>query len=350
MIDTIRFKTPYITSEEKLKVAKRLKYTRIEDLEKGLIIKESFSGRAPTNTYHYSIYVMVKETRLKSVYVPSADRMVCVNEECEPYLIIECSLAKFLQGHNIFSGTDDIKNAQLIIDYLCEYFDIKSIDINDCTLARIDISYSYQLNDCVEYLRTLNASCYSRRKRMYFEDECVYFPGSTTTLKFYNKYEEFKKHDYKKLQDEYLLNRAENVLRVETEFKMRKLKVMFECLKIRSIDMGKLLDGHFKEVGRVYNNVDLNRPIINHEDVKRVLISNYGVSLGISLHSSYMTIIEHGKKKLMEDLPKSTFYYHMKKLKLANININENAVVIIEDKCKREFNSFYPSATSERII
>lgn len=134
------------------------------------------------------------------------------NLNCRPYetmhglsnvIELEGSYHKLVRGYNSHNGFYNIEDVVKGIISLCENaYDVVLPGVDNWYIQRIDLSYVYDLEtqeNVKNYINNNRYLVYPRRKTQYFLNECVYFAGSRTTLKIYNKLVEFDKHDYKKL-------------------------------------------------------------------------------------------------------------------------------------------------------
>jgi len=212
----------------------------------------------------------------------------------------------------------------------------------------LDYSKAFRINDVSKYIDILRNSYYPRRESIKYKKETLYFPGSTTTIKFYDKYKEYYKHDFKKTGDIDVLNKAKNILRVEVEIKKRKLVEMFESLKISDISMEKVKTLYNNEVEKIFKIRTVDSKSLIGSDVYDLLVKKYGVSLASVLFSSYNILVSGGINLLKQKLPKTTYYRHIKYLKDSNIYWHD--VQLNYSKETKEFINFIPYTNSEYAI
>lgn len=365
MIDTVRVETPYLNEEQANLVKAKLRMYQGVELKNGMELYCKYNNRIPVdNTYHYSVYVSLVDERWVSNFLPSAGKNVPMLEKCEPYIIMEFSVSKYLFGHNVFGGTDDKEDIGLCVEDVLQNLGINkageklNIYSDDCILTRIDIAYCYKLNDAKAYMARMNKAYYPRRVELTnerYKNGDLYFAGSTTTVKFYNKYDEYKKHDYKKTKNDDILNFAYNILRIEVEVKKKKLTDMFyKNLKLKDLDMNKIIKLYDKEVSKIYNGIDFNSKVIKHDNVYDYLHTRYSASLAGSIYTTYMLCVQQSKmdakRKLKNEGRERTYYRHMKYLRECNISINNDVTIDVRTAEQREFYDFVPSSKSKQIV
>ena len=185
---------------------------------------------------------------------------------------------------------------------------------------------------------------YPRRKPQHYKDCGIYFSGTTTTLKIYNKLLEFNKNDRAKLKNMELFNIFEHIqkikgfVRFEVEIKNKKLLDMFQkkygaivknvrCKDFEYFDFeGIWVDDFMKVIKVNFNGMKL---ISDKEEVRNRLLKLYDSDLGFNLYNFYLSIIVDGYKKIQEITPSSTFYRKINKLKNAGVDFSSNNYDIV---------------------
>lgn len=253
------------------------------------------------------------------------------------FIEIEGSYHKICKGYNSHDG---IYNLQYIVKGFIELaenaYNIKLPALENWYLQRIDIAKCFDLinqKNVVEYINSLSNCTYSRRKLKFFANESLYAAGTTTTLKIYNKYLEFKKHDQKKfvntnfdLQKYY--ERIDGYIRFEIEIKKKSLQKMYgqdkkhisvinlnyrEFENIWRIEFMKLL-------GMIENDLEVVR---GKEEVKQRLLYIYKKSKAMRLFNFYCSIQMNGIDFVKRDMPSTCYYRNIKELKEARVDYSQ---------------------------
>ena len=241
---------------------------------------------------------------------------------------------------------------QGLIDLFSSGFNVELPSIDCLYIHRIDISYVYDLlnqDNVKNYINNNRYLVYPRRKTQYFLNECVYFAGSRTTLKIYNKLVEFLKHDSKKLfkYDTFdLFSYKEEIkgfIRFECEIRKKKIIELLENNRVEDIDI-KVLDefvvGEFMKLFKINNNsISLVR---NQNDVKNLLYSKFSECKARRLFGFYLTCINDGINNVKEQFSSSSFYRNISELKEAGIDFTQQAFVVEDRKVDQKFIDFVP--------
>lgn len=237
------------------------------------------------------------------------------------FLYVSGNPSKFLQGHNIF-GSDDL--VQLVFDTylkLCQFLhiqptneDINSVKIGDYRITRIDINYSFELQnraDVLAWLRAAEFKSKTRHGRPSSKGGTVYW-GKTSrrwSLKAYSKGEEINKHKLPvELSQTPLTTWADNKLRIE--------------LTLR----GKELDELMMSRGHAWIREEKAREIFNLymkrlEMSEQVRLSDENImDLPMNLRSTYLLWVDG--HDLRSNMSKATYFRHRKQLKELGINID----------------------------
>ena len=268
------------------------------------------------------------------------------------YIEIEGSYHKIVLGYNSHNGYYDLHFviSNLIIMVEVDY-DISLPSIDYWYLQRVDIALCYDLRDNVNvksYINSLSRCRYPRRNAKFFYDESVYLSGTTTTLKIYNKFLEFKKHDLKKFigTDFNLFSYCDSIkgfIRFECEIKKKMLKKCFKCIdnNISVLDVNydllkNIWSDEFMKVLQFINN-DLN-VVSGRNEVLSRLQSLYKPSKANSLFNFYCCIMLNGLQDVRNNYSSSSFYRYLKCLKEAKIDFSQTYKV--EEESIYFFNPF----------
>lgn len=336
MIDTVVLESPEITENTALIIenSSLIRYGLDMEVDK-LIYK--FTSKVLKGSFDSSIRINVNREKWVSKFDLCSRQNIAVKEKCNPFLRIELSLHKFFLGHNIYGGSNDLeKQVSKLIYFIEKTLDVTLPSSNDFVLRRLDYAKCYNLGDNIKnFFQGFSNVYYPRRKVQKYDSTGLYFPGTYTTLKLYDKGVEFKKHDRKNLihfMDPSVLNelteKAYGVLRIELEIKARKLKNIYGDLpKIRDFNINDIIEQYNIELKRIFKVCDDNMKLIsNYELVEKRLIREYGQREGNILIGTWHRLSISGYENVMRTIPKSTFYRHVKKIRDAGISWNHTNI------------------------
>lgn len=343
MIDTIVLISPYIDKITADKIENQGKITMSIDMKN----KEqlySYTNLELNGSYDYRIRIKLKKDKLISIlqYPDKIEsKRITKKVNTQPYIEVECSLHKLILGHNCYGGSDDIKlQVEYLIKTINKDLDIKLPQYNEWTIKRIDFAKVYKFNNNQEldkFFKGFSEVYYPRRKVHKYDASGLYFSGSFTTLKLYNKYDEFRKHDYKRLLQSMdinkvneILNNTKGILRIEIEFKAKKLRHLYnELPTIDQINIKDLENQYYIELDRIFKLGDNNMKTYNKsEEVEKRLKEKYG-NASVLLATWYRLSV-FGYEKVKSEMTESTFYRHIKMLRDANITWNFTDLKITE--------------------
>lgn len=215
-------------------------------------------------------------------------------------------------------------------------YNVKLPGIEKWFLYRIDVAKCFDLgnqDNVVEYLKSLGKCRYPRRNITPYSYGGINCPGTVTTLKIYNKYLEFKKHDLKKFKDrDFQLNNyldyIQGFVRFEVEIKKKKLIEMYgknlKHIKVKDLaykDFEKVwCDEFMKLLGIIEKDLEIVR---GKDEVKRRLLTLYGNAKGMRLFNFYCSIQLNGLDFVKCDMSKSTYYRQIADLKNARIDYSQ---------------------------
>ena len=288
------------------------------------------------------LYEIVND-HLEGSYSSSFSVRVCCSSKYsgleDNYCIeLEGSYHKIWKGYNSHNG---VYNLQYIVSEFIllteNAYNIKLPPLEKWYLCRIDIAkcfdVSNQRNVC-DYINSLGSCKYARRNCDFYADRDLYIPGTTSTLKIYNKLLDFIKHDQKKFKNtdfplEKYINEIQGFIRFEVEIKKKKLLNIFgENLKNISVknleywEFEKVWSDEFMKLLGILDN-DL-KIVKGKEEVKKRLITIYGQNKGIRLFNFYCSIQLSGIDFIKKDMSKSVFYRNIKDLKDARIDYSQS--------------------------
>lgn len=323
MIDTVKLYCEI--SEELFNVIDNLSDTIAKyNFEKDIVYYKLSSGQVE-GSYSSTLHFRVSENKHGIGY----------------WLDLEGSYHKLTLGYNSHNGFYDIKAVcQGIIDLFSNAYKLKLPSLQNWYVNRIDISFVYDLlnqDNVCNYINNCRYLVYPRRRTQYFLNECVYFAGNRSTLKIYNKYLEFKKHDYKKMCkfgdfdiDSYCES-IKGYVRFECELRKRKI---FDILgvdknKVIDIDMNVLNEYVIGDFMKLFKVNDSNICIVRSQnDVKNLLFKKYKECKARRLFGFYLTCVNDGINNVKEQYSSSSFYRNICELKDSGIDFAQQCFII----------------------
>lgn len=269
-------------------------------------------------------------------------------------LVIEGSFHKYIKGQNSYDGFYNLQNIVLnIINIFNNKFGISLPGLNHWFINRVDITKCFDVvsqSNVFKYINSFRYLNYPRRNLKFYENECVYITGQTTTLKIYNKLLEFINHDKKKVKN--FLNfdinsyqeRIFGFVRFECEIKKRKLKDIYnnkKFIRVNSVFYSELekvwCDEFMKLLKFDYSGL---KQVREKDEVMRRLFSIYKPSKANVLYSFYLNILIDGYQKVKKFTSNSTFYRNIKELKSCGVDISQSANLVYDYDEKINFNPF----------
>ena len=276
------------------------------------------------------------------------------------YIEIEGSYHKILKGYNSHNGFYNLYEiCQGLINLVSNSYNIELPNIKHWFLQRVDIAIVFDLenqNNIKRYLENLHSCNYPRRNLKNYSDyggTGLYVPGTTTTLKIYNKYQEFKKHDLKRFKStdtfhiENYLDIIQGYLRFEIEIKKKKLESLYNTkyIRIRNVnykDLKNVWSDEFMKLLKFYDN-ELTI-IRDREKVKNRLYGIYGETKGRNLYDFFCSLIIDGVLVVKNNMSKSAYFRKVKFLKDVGIDFSQK--LDIKEDSFIDFNPF----TFEEVV
>ncbi len=302
-----------------------------------------------------------------------------VLQRCEPYILIEGSVHKIFQGHNVYGGPTDFQKAAS--DFVClieQLLDISLPPANYWTVHRVDVALVYRLSKsaCKEFFSGMQLINFPRRKKGAAKyDMAVYFAGKTTTVKFYHKGTEFAVHDRSRLKGffqnlfahiygkndlqnfprvkrkiEALQRLADNRLRGEVEIHSDKFQYDFGKNPLVSEVTDAYLQGVYDtEVEKILREGKRGMDKVrNSRAVRERLRQMYGDLNGDRLHGFWSTLATEGDEYTKRIYPKASFYRHRKHLEEAGVCWRSTDLVIVANDGALPFD-FAPIRSDKRL-
>lgn len=251
------------------------------------------------------------------------------------YIEIEGSYHKFIKGYNSHNG---FYNLQLIVINLIKIvenaYKIKLPTYNHWFLQRIDIAICYDLKNQENvklYINNLSQCNFPRRNLKYYEDESIYISGSSTTLKIYNKFLEFKNNDLKNLKNTNfdLLKHNQIIqgyIRFECEIKKKKLKYMYgkKYVRVNQVfynDLYKIWKNDFQ---KFLKSIETDFEVVrDRENIKKRLLSKFTKVRAKNLFNFYILILARGINEIKKETDKSSYYKNLSDLKKCGIDFSQ---------------------------
>lgn len=334
MIDTVRLRSPYISEELAISIEKNSFIRQGFDCSTG-DLHYQFTSSKLKGSFDTKIHISVHREEWSKVTNTKSP----VKVPCKPYLIIECSVHKILVGHNLFGGSSDFRFCiWYLIDFIEQCLSVKLPTYLSYIVDRLDFAKCFIFEDPTmptDYISSLNLLSYPRRKDIFrYGNETIFIKGTTTVLKFYYKGTEFTKHDRNRLKcfldssDIFELSSLANrLLRVEVEFKKKKLKDLFgtyNCQPLVSdINMEIIKSEYQKSIDKflIDSGSNQNR-VYMVKDVQRLLFNFFDTGQAGTLFGFWLQMISLGEESVKSSMKKSTFYKYRKILKDLNISFN----------------------------
>lgn len=324
MIDTIRIKGKFLAQDIVPYVAHKLDtYVKYNS---EAILYEFTSGKLQ-GSYDNRISFSIKDRDW--FRVPGQKQPVLL--EVPKYFEIECSLHKFVMGHNIFGGTDDLSVIHSLYDYLeVVAFGSRFIDRHSVEVLRIDIAEVYKFSSDDEVNAVFHGLRYYKKYRTKpttYNNSGIYYPSTSTTFKIYDKHKEFLRHDAKRLKKvftdeeyEYVKEMSKYCVRLECEIHKRKLNELFGGKKVYVEDliMGRMIDikdVYLKEKQRLIYEEKNDVALKMTNDVLTFIIDKLGSRKGLPLYNFWQIVTLQGDEVARKTFNKSTYYYNKKQLK-----------------------------------
>ncbi|MDO8713140.1 MAG: phage/plasmid replication protein, II/X family [Polynucleobacter sp.] len=360
--DTIKLKSPSLDRETIRRIEQKCVLRSGLDMDSGTIMYELFSGQL-LGSWDSRISVIPKYE----------DYMTDKNgtprlHACEPYLIIEASVHKVQHGHNVYGGpTKFLDSTRHLINLISELLE-EQLPIADVwTVHRVDVAHVFDLPKagCKQFFDTMQLVNFPRRQKNAAKyDMGIYFPGKTTTVKFYHKGSEFKIHDYARLRSYFKqlfthLHGADdkNVERVEQKLKAlqrladKRLRVEVEIHSDKfQYDFGKnpmvqdvtddyLEARHDAEIERLLREGKQGMTTVRTTDaVCNRLHNQYGQTTGNRLFGFWQSLCTSGDEKTKIRYSKTVYYRNRKALEDVGVSwLGSDIVIVANDSLIHDF-------------
>lgn len=269
-------------------------------------------------------------------------------------LIIEGSYHKWSSGTNSYNGYYNLTEILCkLIPEIEKEFEVKLPRFYKWYIQRVDIAVGFNLenqDNVKSYINNLSYMTYPRRKTRFYHNESLYFSGTSTTLKIYNKLAEFTKHDLRKLVKQgydvgtYMVN-IQGYVRYECEIKKKKLNDIYKdknilVCKVKYKDLYEIWKSDFMKLYKINENG--LKIVKDNNDIKNRLYSKYSLCKANNLYGFYLSLINEGYKTVLLNNSHSTFHRKIKELKDAGIDFSQSAFVVQEIDYNEKIIDFNP--------
>lgn len=371
-IDTVKLKSPPVPESVIRQVEQNSIKRRGVDMRSGEVLYEITTGELMGS---WDARISVRPMREEWVANKKGRPEL---RPCEPYLILECSAAKALNGQNVYGAPVDFQaTCQALVELVEDLLDIELMPARYWTVRRIDWAevYALPMAAIFEYFRGIYTAQFPRRRAQKYGDHAIYFPGSTTTVKLYHKGSEFAKHDAARLKHFFGLHRgqqfphageenrrwvkrkvealqrlANNRLRVEVEIHADKLDFDFgNQPRVDEVTDSYLMELHDKEIQRLLREGKSGMQTVRlSNEVHNRLMALYGDTAGNRLHAFWCQLSIQGDLACKEHYSRPTFYRNRRQLEKAGVSWNNTDVKLIRVLENNDF-EFVPVRVSPRL-
>ena len=271
----------------------------------------------------------------------SYERNVHIQVNPDYTVYLEFSVPKYLFGHNVFLlYPSQLEEALRRLHLELESYFTSFPPYKQWVLYRLDICYAWRLKDqaAVHRVMTLLQSFAYPRKDPYKRGTSIMFIGPAYSVKFYQKFEEFKAHDYKELRHQHKIEEADKglllssgVLRFEASLKRPTIKQHFgETAGYKDACderyLTKLLNFYLKKYFR-----NLETQLMTTKEIHTRLIATFGKTRGIQLfqfYISYFTEKAIHRKLLIDTYSRTQIDKNLKDIRKAQVGISKESLKI----------------------
>lgn len=309
MLDTVRFLIPH--TRDLLKQMQSISKKNIVFDKEGTLIQ--FHNNAQLNLGSFA-------RGLNFFYSSSQDR-----------LYLELSLPKFYNGHNVYLLYPKDIRLSLHKLYSCLLPLLPSIPpLQDWQVYRIDICYSWKLESqrvAELTMRTLQSLEYPRQK-IYAYDSSLMSVGSTYSVKFYLKHQEYYTHDFKELKKidndmaMALYDLTYGVLRFEVSLRKKWIEYHYKRLdadQLEHIDYVTLLQQFFDKIYAVQSG-KFNTELEAYEKLKKKYNNSTALRL-FQFAKIYYSGTPTDRQILKDSLSRISIYKNKRDIKKADVGL-----------------------------
>lgn len=351
--DTVKLRSPYIDASVMARIEQQCILRSGMHLGTGEVLYELHAGELLGS---WDSRIAIKPMHEEHV----ADKSGCVRmHPCEPYLFIEASVHKVQLGHNVYGGPTDFRKACCDLVALVEkLLDTDMPGADFWTVHRVDVANVFDLpkQSIKQFFDSMQLLSFPRRGKKAMKcATSIYFPGKTTTVKFYHKGSEFKVHDYARLRSFFkilfshiygpdtntherverklnaLQRLADKRLRVEVEIHADKLQYDFgRNPTVAEVSDEYLQRIHDSEIERVLREGKQGMDTVRTEEaVWQRLQGLYEPKRAHFLHAFWQVMAVRGDEKARERYSKTAFYRSRKLLEDAGVSWRGSDLFIV---------------------
>lgn len=311
MIDTVRFQIPISNAEYISIKSKAIETTKFDNSTNQQIFSIS-NVDAPLGSFTRKIHIFIPESN------------VC---------FIELSIPKFINGHNVFliSYKEFLVGVQKLWEKLDDYFG--SFPVKEkWEIQRLDLCYAWKLKSQhdAEMVADILKNFDFPAKKKYVYDTSVMYQGATYSLKFYLKYDEFFRHDFKDLK-KYgdtldfaykVLDISRGVIRFEATLRQKYLAYHFGKKDIYLIDINS--DILYKELKLLFQKYlkGFNMAYQDKKEIKERLFVEFGPQKGAQLWKFYVFYLHEGEDGVKDVYAYSTKRQYIRELIQAGVSLS----------------------------
>lgn len=350
MLDTVKLRSPYLSEEVAAAVECQMVRTERTNLRTGEVMR-SLTGNSLQGSYDHRVQVRVERTELRTDHTVA--RIMCqagkdrrrkipVPLPSPPYVVIEGSVHKALLGHNIKGGPlDPVAACRWLVAYVSKQLGVDLPEGSQWEVMRLDWAEVYDLGTFEgvdEFIHCLHHARMPRRRPGHY-DGALNVPGHTTTVKLYSKGMEFAQHDSKRLRWlvpcdklEELQLAANQLLRVEVEVKLRKIRAAYQAQKVTVAEVTQawLEEIHDEEVRRLLKEgLSDMETIRTTQAVEQRLRDVYGGQLARNLMLTWMRFATYGEQEARKTMERATYFRHKKQLTEAGCSWHASDLKIV---------------------
>lgn len=314
-----------------------------------------------------------------------------VLQDCEPYIILECSAHKALMGHNIYGGPTNFRETSVqIIELVETLLGVHLPAVTQWQVQRVDWAEVYRLPFVAiqEFFEGIYTVQFPRRNKSVSKhgSHSLHIPGTTTTVKLYHKGPEFHAHDSKRLKSYFralrlnqttsrnpdgtlhygesddkttqwvnrkiaaLQRLANSRLRVEVGINAEKLDYDFGHRPyVHEVTDDYLKGVHDKEIMRLFKEGKSDMETVRqNREVSRRLNDVYGDTLGNRLYGFWLQMATNEEEVMKGRMKRSLFYKYRKALVDAGCSWHRTDVVVVHNDSALPAD-FIPLRTDPRV-
>lgn len=340
MLDTVRLRSPYVTESTAQRIEQHLVRRSAVEMATGTVIWEFTTGSLEGSfDSRISVQLNRSEYRMMPPLV-AGGRARPMLFNCDPYLIVEGSVHKAMLGHNVTGGPICFAPAVYwFLDHLEDAIDIELPTFEDWLPERVDWAecYSLEYTAIEEYIRSLNAVKYPRRKVHRYASEAIFAPGTTTAVKVYHKGPEYAVHDKARIKKAMgtprafsLQTLANGIMRVEVSVKAKKIhQDLGDKAVVSQVTREYLETVHDEEVTRLLREgAHEMETVRTHTEVKRRLEETYKTGTARTLFGVWCQLATVGEDEVRSSLTRRTFYHYRKCITEAGCSWNGTDIII----------------------